>query len=72
LENLFNSSGVYFQWFLNAGKLNKDWALRAHGDIIETSLMMAIAPDSVHLEKASIPINKKLTCKIIIKLNKTF
>ena len=61
---IHGKTGASFNWFYNAGKLNKDWALIAHGDIIETSVMMAIAPDSVHLDRAKVPVNKKLTDKL--------
>jgi creatinine amidohydrolase len=57
-------TAAYLQWFYIAGKLNKNWELIAHGDIIETSLMLLISPDNVKLDRAAVPINKKLTDKI--------
>lgn len=57
-------TAAYLQHFYIAGKLNKEWELIAHGDIIETSLMLLISPDSVKLDRAAVPINKKLTDKI--------
>ncbi len=47
------------QWFEVAGALNKEWGLIGHGDIIETSVMLHIAPDTVRLERAHIPENKQ-------------
>lgn len=57
-------TAAYLQWFRIAGKLNEKWAPFGHGDIIETSLMLLISPDQVKLDRAVIPINKKLTDKI--------
>jgi len=57
-------TAAYLQWWEIAGKLNKKWQAIAHGDIIETSLMLLISPDNVKLDRAAVPINKKLTDKI--------
>jgi len=57
-------TAAYVQWWEIAGKFNKDWALIAHGDIIETSLTLLVSPDNVKLDRAAVPINKKLTDKI--------
>ena len=48
------------QWFEVAGSLNPDWGLIGHGDIIETSAMMHIAPETVKVERAHIPDNQKI------------
>lgn len=48
------------QWFNIAGELNPDWGLLGHGDIIETALMLHIAPETVKLDRANIPVNKSL------------
>jgi len=54
-------AGAILQWFFIAGKLKKEWGEIFHGDIIETSLAMLISPESVKLDKAVIPVNKKVT-----------
>jgi len=59
-------TAAYLQWFCIAGQLNKEWKLVAHGDRIETSLVMLVSSESVKLDKAKTPINKKLTDKIEI------
>lgn len=48
-------------WWEVAGYLNHKWALIGHGDILETSMMLALNPDAVDLSKARVPINKYLT-----------
>jgi len=48
-------------WWEIAGQLNPDWTSLGHGDINETSVVLAIAPQTVNLEKAETPVNKKLT-----------
>lgn len=57
-------TAAYLQWFCIAGQLNKEWAEIAHGDIIETSLIMLIAPESVKLDRVVTLCNKKITDKI--------
>ncbi len=57
-------TAAYLQWFCIAGQLNKKWAEIAHGDIIETSLVMLISPESVKLDRVIVPINKKVTDEI--------
>lgn len=47
------------EWFSMAGALNKDWGLRGHCDIVETSLMMYIHPELVKVDRAHMPANKK-------------
>ena len=59
-------TSAYFQWWDVAGGINKDWSMRGHGDIVETSMMMYLTPDDVKIEKASIPTNKSLTDKVDI------
>lgn len=48
------------QWFDIGGELNTEWGLLGHGDIIETSMMLHINPDIVRLDRANIPVNKKI------------
>ncbi len=57
-------TAAYLQWFCIAGQLNKEWAEIAHGDIIETSLVMLISPDSVELDRVVALNNKMVTDKI--------
>lgn len=57
-------TAAYLIWCAFAGHLNKDWEQTAHGDLTETSLVLLVAPDSVKLDRAVVPINKKLTDKI--------
>jgi len=51
-------------WWLIVSKMRKEWQTTGHGDITETSLMLLISPDNVKLDKAAVPVNKKLTDKI--------
>jgi creatinine amidohydrolase len=53
-------------WWEICGGLNPAWALRGHGDVVETSLALAICPDLVHLEEARLPANERLTPRIEI------
>lgn len=48
------------QWFEIACCLNKEWGLRGHGDITETAFMLHIAPETVKMDQAHLPVNKKL------------
>jgi len=48
------------QWYEVAGALNHDWSLLGHGDITETAVMLHINPEIVKLDKAVVPVNKKL------------
>jgi len=48
-------------WWEIAGQLNPEWVPLGHGDINETSAVLAIAPETVNLEKAETPVNRKLT-----------
>ncbi len=63
-------TAAHLIWASIAAKLNKNWESVAHADKLETSLMLLISPDSVKLNRAVVPINKKLTDKIQI-LNTT-
>ncbi|MDP2873214.1 MAG: creatininase family protein [Bacillota bacterium] len=51
-------------WWEVSGLLNQDWALRGHGDVVETSLALAIRPQDVHLDAARLPANAPLTARI--------
>lgn len=59
-----NLAAAFLQWFQITGGLKSEWGLTGHGDISETSLMLAISGNHVHLEKAAAPANKPLTDKI--------
>jgi len=51
-------------WWELAGHFNPDWAIKGHADITETSLMLALAPETIHLERARLPTNKSLSPNI--------
>jgi len=53
-------------WWDITGRINPKWSLIGHGDIVETSMMLAINPDAVNMERAKIPVSKKLTERIMI------
>ena len=53
-------TAAYTQWWDIAGGLSKEWAMIGHGDIVEASMMLALAPEAVRLERAAVPVNKKL------------
>jgi len=55
---------AFIQWFQITDGLKSEWGLTGHGDISETSLMLTISPENVHLEKAAAPTNKNQTEKI--------
>lgn len=57
---LKNIPTANIQWFELAGDLNPEWGLIGHGDIIETSVMMHIAPETVKTERAHIPENQSI------------
>jgi creatinine amidohydrolase len=57
-------TAAYVNWWEVIGRLNKNWQGTGHGDSIETSLMLLISPENVKLNRAAVPINKKLTDKI--------
>jgi len=59
-------TSAFIQWWQIAGELNAKWGLIGHGDISETSIMLAISGTNVRLEKAAIPTNKWLTDKVQI------
>ena len=48
------------QWFEVAGSIRKEWGLLGHGDIVETAMMLHVAPETVKLDRANIPHNKSL------------
>jgi creatinine amidohydrolase len=52
---------AFVQWWQVAGGINEKWSMIGHGDISETSLMLAISGESVHLDRAAAPENKWLT-----------
>ncbi len=52
------------QWWEIAEHLNKEWAVVGHGDFVETSIVLAIDPENVDIEKAKMPVNKYLSDKI--------
>lgn len=52
-------------WDVSPG-LNAAWSPNGHGDAVEASMVMAIAPDAVYLDRAKLPVNKKLTPDIQI------
>lgn len=54
-------SAAYIQWFQITDGLKSEWGLTGHGDVSETSLMLAISPENVYLKKAAAPSNKNLT-----------
>lgn len=55
---------AFIQWWQIAGKLNDKWSMIGHGDISETSIMLAISGKNVQLDKAAVPTNKWLTDKV--------
>jgi len=48
------------QWWDVAGRLNPKWGMIGHGDVFETSIMLAINPRIVNMERAKMPSNKSL------------
>ena len=54
-------TAAFLQWFQITDGLKSEWGLTGHGDISETSLMLAISGENVHLEKAAAPNNKNQT-----------
>ncbi len=59
-------AAAFVQWFQVTEGLKSEWGITGHGDISETSLMLAISSDHVQLDKARAPSNKRLTDKIQI------
>lgn len=59
-------TAAYIQWWDVAGGINHAWSTLGHGDIVETSIMLKIAPESVDMSKAQNPVNKKLTDNVQI------
>jgi len=55
---------AFIQWWQVAGGINEKWSMIGHGDINETSIMLAIAGDNVRLDRAAVPENKWLTDKV--------
>lgn len=55
---------VFVQWFQITDGLKPEWGLTGHGDVSETSIMLAISGENVHLDKAAAPKNKNQTEKI--------
>lgn len=51
-------------WWEVSGLLNQEWALRGHGDVVETSLVLAARPQDVKLAAARLPSNRPLTARI--------
>lgn len=51
------------QWWDIAGHLDEKWNLIGHGDISETSMMLAINKKAVKVENAHVPENRPLTEK---------
>lgn len=48
------------QWYEVAGTINHDWSLLGHGDITETAVMLHINPEIVRMDRAQVPVNKKI------------
>jgi len=57
-------ASAFIQWWQIAGGINEKWSMIGHGDISETSLMLAISGENVHLDRAATPDNKWLTDKV--------
>ena len=55
---------AFIQWWQIAGKLNDKWSMIGHGDISETSMMLALSGNNVRLDQAAVPTNKWLTDKV--------
>ena len=58
---------AFVQWWQIAGGIDEKWSMIGHGDISETSLMLAISGENVHLDRAAVPENKWLTDKLHIE-----
>ncbi len=57
-------TSAHIQWWQVTGGLNQKWGITGHGDISETSIMLAISGNNVHLDKAAVPANNWLTDKV--------
>jgi len=57
-------AAAFIQWFQITDGLKPEWGLTGHGDVSETSLMLAISGEHVHLDKAAAPKNKPITYEI--------
>ena len=58
------------QWYEVAGTIRKAWGLLGHGDIVETAMMLHIAPDQVRMDRANIPHNKSIGNIRLLDLNR--
>jgi creatinine amidohydrolase len=52
------------QWWDVVGHIDTKWSMIGHGDIVETSMMLALDKDSVKMERASIPKSNWITEKV--------
>lgn len=59
-------TAAHMEWWMVTGNQKKEWAMLGHGDIIETSMMLYLTKEHVHLDRANIPVNKNLTDRIKI------
>jgi creatinine amidohydrolase len=59
-------ASAFVQWWQIAGGINEKWSMIGHGDISETSIMLAISGENVHLDRAATPENKWLTDEVQI------
>ncbi|HEY3315363.1 MAG TPA: creatininase family protein, partial [Bacillota bacterium] len=57
-------AAAFISWWEVVGQHDPKWALTGHADRIETSAVMAINPDAVHLERAEPPTNRPLTPRL--------
>jgi creatinine amidohydrolase len=57
---------AFVQWWDIAGGIDEKWSMIGHGDINETSMMLAISAENVRLDRAAVPENKWLTDKVHI------
>lgn len=53
-------------WFEVAGFLNPEWALVGHGDYTETSVVLAVNSNLVHMEKAQVPPRKNMSDALLL------
>lgn len=53
-------------WFEVAGFLNPEWALVGHGDYTETSVVLAINDNLVHMNEAQVPPRKNMSDSLLL------